>query len=432
MIPGAIDDAACDEQLGQLDALSWSPEQFKRSNRIGEDGIRELRIAAAVRAVSSRRQLFEVVVDLWHDHLCTSVDKGAVNLFLTFDDRNAYRPHALGRFSDLLTAVSLSGSMLHYLDTVSSAAPEVNENHGRELLELHTVGVEGGYSEADVLGAARVLSGWGLDDALEVRFDPTRHDSGPASVLGWSTPGRSGADAAGDAPAMLQHLARHPATAQRVAARLVQRFVSDLPPADLVASAADVYLSSDTDIAATLRHILFSQWFRGGGLTTVRRPFDLVGAVLRATNAALDLRAGAGLLGGDAPDVVESVMWTMDQLGQPLFRATDPSGWPVAGRPWLSADALHHRWSLAGDVGHQRLDGICWDEELMVDPSARTVGGVVDQLVARLYGHAASAPTRAGAIAVAGDGAAEDAPFDGDRLHVTVTYLLAAPEMQIR
>ena len=419
--PWDLDDGLVEEDLRRLPALEWTPKHLADQRRPGGESTREVRLAAVVRAVRSERQLFEVLVDLWHDFLCTSVTKHPVELFTTLEDRAAIRPHALGRFADLLTAVTLGPAMLCFLDTTSSAAPEVNENHGRELLELHTVGIDGGYGEADVLGAARVLSGWHVIwQTFEVSFGPGLHDASPATVLGWSTPGRGGPEAAGDAPALLEHLARQPATAHRVATVLVQRFVADAAPPDLVASAADVYLSSDTDIAATVHHILTSAWFRSGGAPITRRPFDLVAAMLRATDAAVDLGGAAS-----------SLEQTLATLGQPLFQAPSPAGWPVAGSEWVSPNALHRRWSAAAELAHQRLAGISVDHAALTGDTT-TVGAVVDALAQRLYGHAASAATRAGAVAVLGNGTDEGSPYPAERVPLVLTFLLSAPEMQLR
>ena len=430
--PWDVEDAEVEAELGGLEALWWTPTQLFAQQRQGTDHVREIRLAAVVRAARSNRQLLEVLVDLWHDFLCTSVAKHPVERFTTVEDRDAIRPNALGRFADLLTAVTLGPAMLHYLDNAVSAPPEVNENHGRELLELHTVGVDAGYGEADVLGAARVLSGWYVDFVTnEYGFDPARHDPAPATVLGWSTPGRTGQDAAGDAPALLQHLAHHPATARRVATVLVQRFVADAPPGDLVASTADVYLASGTDIAATVHHVLTSAWFRAGGAPIARRPFDVLAAMLRASGATLDLAEGTGPLGDQKPAVATALEETLAMLGQPLFEAPSPAGWPVPGGQWISPDALHQRWSAAADIAQQRLHGIRVDPAALAGGAA-SVGATVDALASRLYGHTATPATRAGAVAVLGNGGDEAAAYAPERLPLVLTFLLAAPEMQLR
>ena len=280
-------------------------------------------------------------------------------------------PTLLGRFTDLLQAVTRSSAMVEYLDTRASSAPDVNENHGRELLELHTVGRDAGFGPTDVIGAARVLSGWTLDPrTLSVTFDPDRHHSGPATVLGWSTPGHAGAAGAGDLDGMLGHLATHPATATRVASLLVERFVADEAPPELVASTASAYLAAGTDLAATLRHLFASTPFRSTSAPITRRPFDLFAAQLRAADADLDVpnlverllpvtTELEPLVGPllDATGVVDPLAeplarWALDRRpiatsvvqvlranGQPLFAAPNPAGHPMAGASWTSGDA---------------------------------------------------------------------------------------------
>jgi len=461
--PGEIDDAEVDAVLARLSNLDRGPDEF-RSMHVFEDGtLADLRVAALVRAVRSNRHLLEVMVDLWHDQLAASADKHPVAWHLPTYDRNAIRPHALGRYVDLLQAVTRSGAMLEYLDTAGSSAPDVNENHGRELLELHTVGRGSGYGESDVVGAARVLSGWTItSERLEVVFDPARHHPGPASVLGWSTPGRQGADGAADLDALLAHLASHPATARRLATSLARRFVADAPPAGLIDSTAAAYLAAGTDIAATLRHLFGSADFRGGSSMTVRRPFDLFAAQLRATAATLEVPNTAERLVPlpdpmqplDAP-LVDSTTRVIDPVvapvvdrvvgqrpiaatvtqvlrrnGQPLFAAPNPSGHSLAGVRWSSGDALLRRWTLAAHLANDGLDGIHVDPPSLA-PGATTIGAAVDALALRCVGAVPSAATRDAALAVL-ERAGGDPLDDPSLLRPALAFLLAAPEVQVR
>ena len=203
----------------------------------------EWRHSLLLRAVLSRRQLREVMVHVWYDHFNTSVREQYVGMGKADEDR-FLRANALGRFSELLKGMAASPTMLHYLDGVSSRTPRPNENFARELLELHTVGL-GEFTENDVRDAARVFTGWNVQRNM-FHFEPGYHDSGPATVLGWSTPGREGDSGMQDGLNLLDHLARHPATSKRVAERLVRRFVADDPPADLV-DAASARLSQQHD-----------------------------------------------------------------------------------------------------------------------------------------------------------------------------------------
>ncbi|MGH9274499.1 MAG: DUF1800 domain-containing protein, partial [Acidimicrobiales bacterium] len=431
LAPAAIPDAAVDEELVNLRDLARHPADFRADGRVGDGLLGDLRVAALLRATRSNRHLQEVMVDLWHDHLTASAAKGCVEWHLPTYDRESIRPHALGRFADLLRAATRSGAMLEYLDTTSSSAPDVNENHGRELLELHTVGGAAGFTQEDVTGAARVLSGWTLHPQdLTVIFDPARHHAGPATVLGWSTAGGGGARAAGDLDSLLNHLATHPATATRIASLLVRRFVADAPPDSVVASTAAAYLATGTDIAATLRHLFATAEFRRAGAPILRRPFDLLVAQLRATGATLDvpnlgerllpvaartdplvgplvepLLEGTGMMLDPLAEplvrgvveqrpIARSMADTLRTNGQLLFMAPNPSGHTITGSRWISGDALLRRWTLGALVAQDGLPGITVDPVPLAG-GAPTAGAATDALARHCFGTAASAATRA-------------------------------------
>jgi uncharacterized protein (DUF1800 family) len=460
--PASISDDDVDARLARLRDLDRSPAELRSVGRFGDEQVADLRVAAVLRAVESRRHLQEVMVDLWHDHLTASAAKANVAWHLATYDRYAIRPHALGRFTDLLTAATTSGAMLEYLDTTDSSAPDVNENHGRELLELHTVGRSSGFGPSDVIGAARVLSGWTIDPrTLTVGFDGERHHAGPATVLGWSTPGHAGDAGRADLAPMLQHLATHPATATRIASLLARRFVADDPPADLVASTAAAYTASGTDLAATLRHLFASTAFRRDGTSIVRRPFDLFAAQLRATGATMDVpnlverlvplpaeldpAAGPTLDATDVLDpiaeplltpiltqrpIADSVARVLRHNGQALFMAPSPAGFAPPGSRWSSGDALLRRWTLGGLLAQSSLPGITVDVESLA-PDVATAGEAVDVLARRCLGTAPSVATRASALTAMG--LAEGDPVDGPhQLGYGLAFLLAAPELQVR
>lgn len=459
--PAAIDDHEVDAALAPLSDLRRTPAELQLMQRRGNDAIADLRVAALVRAARSNRHLQEVMVDLWHDQLTASALKSPVEWHLPMYDRTVIRPLALGRYVDLLKAATRSGAMLEYLDTVASSAPKVNENHGRELLELHTVGA-GAYSQSDVVGAARVLSGWTVDPlSLEVVHDPERHDARPAAVLGWTTPGRAGAAGAGDLDLMLEHLALLPATARRIASVLIRRFVSDEPPAALVESTAATYLQTGSDLAATLHHVLTSDDFRTGGTPLVRRPFDLFAALLRATSAAIDVpnlveqlvvlpqpvaplaQPVVDTTGLVDPLVDPAVGWALPErraawstrhvlqlAGQPLFAAPNPAGHPLAAERWSTGDGLLRRWSLAADLVHNRVSGIRVDPPSLAI-GASTAGEAVDLLAQRCFGTPPGSATRSGALDVVG--LTEDEPIgDPSLFGLGLAFLLSAPEMQTR
>ena len=253
--PSSIDDSACDAVLQRFPLYWQDPPQLHAGLKNGSwDAMNDTTRATLARACFSQRQLFEVMVEFWSNHLNITCPSSDVWSTKAWDDRNVVRPHALGRFSDMLVASAKSPAMLQYLDGASSKGTAPNENYGREVLELHTVGRDAGYTQAEVVSCARALTGlsvaftW-MKEVTPDQFGTFRYRAdyryvGPVSVLGWS---HANADrAAGEAVAesLLRYLASHPATATRIARKLCLRFVSDDPPAALVDRLAKTCLLS--------------------------------------------------------------------------------------------------------------------------------------------------------------------------------------------
>jgi uncharacterized protein (DUF1800 family) len=311
-------------------------------NRIGQD----LRAARVARAVLTQRQLLEVMTDFWENHFSIYSGKGADWYLLVDFDRAVIRPHALGTFRDLLGAVAKSPAMLYYLDNWDSGAEPtrpllvanarrrghgLNENYGRELLELHTLGVDGGYTQQDVIDVARALTGWTIDDPTHVGtfvFRPEWHDAGIKHVLGHTLAAGRGMP---DGEEVLDIVARHPATAHYIATKLCIRFVSDSPPPALIDRAAATFTRTGGDIREVVRTIVTSREFfsRDAYRIKVKSPFELVASALRAVNAGVDTTARSANAVG--------------QLGEPLFGHVAPNGYPETGEPWINAGAILNR-----------------------------------------------------------------------------------------
>src|SRR2546429_4174036 len=322
---------------------------LSQAERAASRLLTDLQATKLARAVVSRRQLQEVMVDFWENHFSVYSGKGPERYLLLPFDRDVIRPHALGHFRDLLGAVARSPAMLYYLDNWQSAAePErptlaqrgrgarrrINENFGRELLELHTLGVDGGYTQQDVIEVARAFTGWTIEDPERVGrfvFRPELHDAGPKVVLGDSLPAGRGVE---DGEDVLTLLARHPATARFIATKLVRRFVSDTPPASLVKRAARTFRDSGGDIRAVLRTIFSSREFfsRAAYRAKIKSPFELVASALRGLGAAADT----------TPRTAQLVA----QLGEPLYGHDAPNGYPETRRPWLRSGAVLGRINL--------------------------------------------------------------------------------------
>ena len=323
----------------------------------------DLPLSTALRAVLSERQLFERTVGFWWDHLNVDVNNNAAQNHCPSYDADVIRAHALGKFSDLLLASAKSGAMLNYLDQASSRADGgrvPNENYARELMELHTVGVDGGYSEADVVAVSHLFSGWTLTNVWSgtFAFHPARHRLGPfaepsTSVLGWTRGSLTGI-AAGES--FLRHLARHPVTAQRIAHKLCVRFIGEHIGRNdsVVLNARDVYLANDTGIAPTLRSILTSGEFASSADKKIRRPLELLAAGLRATS--------------DAPFnavTAEDTKWNfhgiLTALNAMPHHWPTPDGYPDKDAAWVSVGSMISRWNLATFMGNGNIPGFVRD-----------------------------------------------------------------------
>ncbi len=383
--------------LGRLEARADSLV-LTQAERTGSRLLTDLQATKLARAVVSRRQLQEVMVDFWENHFSVYSGKGPERYLLLPFDRDVIRPHALGHFRDLLGAVAHSPAMLYYLDNWQSAAePErptlaqrgrgarrgINENFGRELLELHTLGVDGGYNQQDVIEVARAFTGWTIEDPERVGrfvFRPELHDAGPKVIVGDSFPAGRGVE---DGEAVLTLLARHPATARFIATKLVRRFVSDTPPGGLVKRAARTFRDSNGDIRAVLRTIFSSREFfsRAAYRAKIKSPFELVASALRGLGAAADT----------TPRTAQLVA----QLGEPLYGHDAPNGYPETGRPWLGSGAVLGRINLGLALAAGQAPGVTvsrWLKQAGVErePYARQV----DAIVADLLGGPVSAELR--------------------------------------
>jgi uncharacterized protein (DUF1800 family) len=249
---------------------------LKQADAASSKILTDLQAARVARAVTSRRQLLEVMTDFWENHFSIYSGKGPERYMLVDFDRTVIRPNALGKFRDLLGAVAHSPAMLYYLDNWQSGrrGHGLNENYGRELLELHTLGVDGGYTQQDVIDVARAFTGWTIEDPEQVgrfEFRPEWHDAGPKSVLGHSLPANQGL---ADGETILDIVSRHPA--RYIATKLARCFVSDTPPPGLVARAAATFMKTDGDIREVLRTILTSHDFYAAYHTKVKSPFEFV------------------------------------------------------------------------------------------------------------------------------------------------------------
>ncbi len=344
--------------------------------------VAELSMAKMDRAINSERQLYEQMVDFWFNHFNVFAGKGQDRWLLTAYERDAILPHALGKFRDLLEATAKSPAMLFYLDNWQSVDPEafqrqeelrvmrqrlrgpilggrfplpqqnqkrpdrgLNENYGRELLELHTLGVDGGYTQQDVINVARAFTGWTIRTPQrdpEFFFDERLHDPKPKMVLDQKI------DAGGirDGEKVLDLLARHPKTAQHISLKLARHFVSDNPPPALVQRMAQTFLKTDGDIRAVLRVMIDSPefWSAQAFRAKIKTPFELVASAVRAAGGQTDLPAML-------------VQWTA-RIGEPLYQYQAPTGYPDTADSWVNTGALLNRLNFSLALAGNRLPGV--------------------------------------------------------------------------
>ena len=338
LAPGELDtDAVDDELAAAFPQLRQSAADMLADYQADGNGPQlavALPGATLVRHMHSPAQLQERLVEFWGDHFnVPQVNPRAVVTRIEMD-RMVFRPHALGRFDDLLIATVQSPAMLLYLDNFRSTAGSINENHARELLELHTVGVGGGYDEDDIVAVARLLTGWGITRTLEFRFHSRTHDDAPVSVLGWNRP--TGGDPVEHGVEFLRHLARLPETARHVSRKLAVRFVADDPDEELVAAMAAAWIDNDTDIAAVIRTMVTHPAFADAP-PKFNRPWDYLVQTLRSLDAQIDPTNRRD---------VRTLVGMVTDLGQTPFRWPSPDGYPDVEPAWLNTGSLLARWNL--------------------------------------------------------------------------------------
>jgi len=418
--------------------------QFQRTPRqvVSED----LKEAKVFRALYSNRQLEEVLVDFWFNHFNVDQNKmlgppqvqlqNQVHMMIGSYERDAIRPHVLGHFKDLLLATAHHPAMLYYLDnweSVATGAFEVgpfaprrgvlngvpnsiipgpfgqqdhglNENYGREVMELHTLGVKGGYTQEDVINVARCFTGWTVRDPLnpEFVFAPFMHDTGEKTVLGHKIAANGGEQ---DGLQVIDILAHHPSTAKFISRELAQRFVADDPPQTLVDRMAQTFTKTDGDLRAVLETMFTSPEFfsEGAWQTKVKSPFELVVSSVRA-------------LSGDVSDTYTLVQKVAD-LGEPLYNKLEPNGYPNTGDAWLSTSGIMGRMNFAAALVSGLVPGVHLD-------SSRLAGKDGSAIARELLGRDPSPQTQT-AIEKGFEGKDPTPPF-------LASMVLGSPDFQRR
>jgi uncharacterized protein (DUF1800 family) len=400
---------------GRRDSLSVDPnsvpkpisDDSKRPQRVVE----ELSMAKVTRAIYSERQLQQVMDDFWLNHFNVFAGKGEVKWYLTSYERDVIQPHAFGKFKDLLNATAKSPAMLFYLDNYLSADPKaaqrqameramrqarrnpygygppprppqnpkkqergLNENYGRELMELHTLGVDGGYTQKDVTEVARCFTGWTIEKPRELaafKFDEKLHDPDPKIVLGK----KIHAGGMKDGEQVIELLSKNPNTAKFISTKLARRFVSDTPPPALIVRMSKTFLKSDGDIREVMRTMIYSPefWSREAYRAKVKTPFELVVTSARA-------------LGTDVDTPMPLVQW-VNRIGEPLYQCQPPTGYSDKAETWVNTGALLNRLNFSLALAGNKVRGSRSDVAAFLgSDSGADPKSALDRAVALLLG----------------------------------------------
>jgi uncharacterized protein (DUF1800 family) len=453
----------------QRSALSVDPNAVPRA--IADDSkrpqrvIEELAMAKMTRAIYSDRQLQQVMDDFWFNHFNVFAGKGEDRYYLTSYERDVIAPHTLGKFKDLVSDAAKSPAMLFYLDNFLSADPGaaqrlaqeramrqrarggfnrvpqnvqaqnkkkqqrgLNENYGRELMELHTLGVDGGYTQKDVTEVARCFTGWTIEKPREnpqFKFDQRIHDPDPKIVLGKKI--HSGGMKDGEQ--VIELLVKNPSTAKFISTKLARRFVSDNPPPALVARMAETFKSSDGDIRAVMQAMIYSPefWARDAYRAKIKTPFEFVASTVRA-------------LGTDVDSSMPLVQW-VGRIGEPLYQCQPPTGYSDKAETWVNTGALLNRLNFSLALAGNKVRGSRADVAALLGtdsaPDSKTDSKQVLDRAVQLFLGGQAAPTTVETLQKRLDDpqvvqAKLDDPVKHADLAMVTGLVLGAPEFQRR
>jgi uncharacterized protein (DUF1800 family) len=453
----------------QRSALSVDPNAVPRA--IADDSkrpqrvIEELGMAKMTRAIYSDRQLQQVMDDFWFNHFNVFAGKGEDRYYLTSYERDVIAPHALGKFKDLVSDTAKSPAMLFYLDNFLSADPRaaqrlaqeramrqgarggfnrvpqnaqaqnkkkqqrgLNENYGRELMELHTLGVDGGYTQKDVTEVARCFTGWTIEKPREnpqFKFDERIHDPDAKIVLGKKI--HSGGMKDGEQ--VIELLVKNPSSAKFISTKLARRFVSDNPPPALVARMAETFKSSDGDIRAVMHAMIYSPefWARDAYRAKIKTPFEFVASTVRA-------------LGTDVDSSMPLVQWVA-RIGEPLYQCQPPTGYSDKAETWVNTGALLNRLNFSLALAGNKVRGSRADVAALLGneaaPDSNTDSKQVLDRAVQLFLGGQAAPTTVQTLQKRlGDPQVVQAKLDDPVKHLDLAMItglvLGAPEFQRR
>ena len=385
-----------------------------------------LQSAKLMRSVHTKNQLQEALADFWFNHFNVNINDNFVRYSIQSYERDAIRPNAMGKFETLLKATAEHAAMMYYLDNYLSQAGRtvngvlisgLNENYGREILELHTVGVDAGYSQSDVYDAARAFTGWGIDNlgrAGNFVYNPARHDTGSKNIFGLQLGAGGGKD---DGDRLIKYLANHPKTARFISTKLARRFMSDTPPASLIDRMTETWLASEGDIRSVMKAMIGSAEFWAEAFSDTRKPktpFEYVISTIRA-------------VGGEVTSATRGVTAYLSQMGQPLYQCNPPTGYSDLGSDWLNPSSQIYRMNFALDLAQGLVNGVTVNvRNFAVGADMTSPSSVAKAANNAVYGGTIGSSTLDAAIRV-------DTRITNPSSAVRVSaLLLAGPESQVR
>jgi uncharacterized protein (DUF1800 family) len=456
---------------GKKNALSGAdpnavPKAIADDSKKPQRVVEELAMAKVTRAIYSERQLQQVLDDFWFNHFNVFAGKGEDRYYLTVYERDVIQPHTLGKFKDLVTATAESPAMLFYLDNYLSADPQaaarlaaqraarqqarygrlggpyprpganpqaqnkkkqergLNENYGRELMELHTLGVDGGYTQKDVTEVARCFTGWSIEKPREnpvFKFDDKVHDPNPKVVMGK----KIHAGGMKDGEQVIDLLTHHPSTAKFISTELARRFVSDTPPPALVARMSQTYLADDGDIRSVMRTMIYSPefWSRDAYRAKIKTPYELVISAVRT-------------LGTDVDTPMPLVQW-VGRIGEPLYQCQPPTGYSDKADAWVNTGALLNRLNFSLTLAGNKIRGSRSDVTSLLGTDAGAEPKVALTRAVDVFLGGAAAPNTIDTLQKQLDSpqvlqAKLDDPAKQTDLGVVTGLVLGAPEFQRR
>lgn len=382
--------------------------------------------AKLIRSVHAKNQLEEALADFWFNHFNVNINDNFVRYSIQSYERDAIRPNEMGKFETLLRATAEHPAMLYYLDNYLSNVGRVvngalvsglNENYGREILELHTVGVDAGYTQSDVYEAARAFTGWGIDNVGRggnFLYTAARHDTGSKNVFGLQLAAGGGKD---DGERLVKYLATHPKTARFISTKLARRFVSDSPPESLIARMTEAWLASEGDIKAVMKAMIGSSEFWAEAFNEAgkpKTPFEYVISSIRA-------------IGGEVTAATRGVTAYLAQMGQPLYQCIPPTGYADRGADWLNPSSQIYRMNFALDLAQGLVNGVSVNvRNFAVGADMTNPSSVAKAANSAVFGGTLDRSTLDAAVRV-------DTRITNPSAAVRVSaLLLAGPEAQVR